>query len=80
MLMKGMITKSTGSWYKVQLENKTFVDARLKGAMRLAGSKSTNPVAVGDFVDLRPESEGRFVIDNIHERRNYIVRRSVNLL
>ena len=58
MLMKGMITKSTGSWYKVQLDDKTYVDARLKGAMRLEGSKSTNPVAVGDFVDLRPESEG----------------------
>lgn len=79
MLMKGMITKSTGSWYKVQLGDKTYVDARLKGAMRLGGSKSTNPVAVGDFVDLYPESEGRFVINNVQERRNYIVRRSVNL-
>ncbi len=77
--MKGMVTKSTGSWYKVQMEDRSYVDARLRGAMRLQGSKSTNPVAVGDFVDLFPESDGRYVINNVHERKNYIVRRSVNL-
>lgn len=55
------------------------VDARLRGAMRLSGSRSTNPVAVGDMVVIEPESDDRWVITDIQERRNHLVRRSVNL-
>ena len=79
MKMKGRVIKSTGSWYKVTLNNQNSVNARLKGNLRLMGSRSTNPIAVGDFVDLIPESEGNFLIEKIHERTNYIIRRSVNL-
>ena len=62
MKMKGRVIKSTGSWYKVALNNQNSVNARLKGNLRLMGSRSTNPIAVGDFVDLIPESEGNFLI------------------
>ena len=53
--MTGRVLKSTGSWYRIQLEDGSLVDARLRGAMRLQGSRATNPVAVGDFVDVEPE-------------------------
>ena len=79
MKMKGRVIKSTGSWYKVTLNNQNCVNARLKGNLRLMESRSTNPIAVGDFVDLMPESEGNFLIEKIHERTNHIIRRSVNL-
>ena len=79
MKMKGRVIKSTGSWYKVTLNNQNIVNARLKGNLRLMESRSTNPIAVGDFVDLMPESEGNFLIEKIHERTNHIIRRSVNL-
>ena len=49
MKMKGRVIKSTGSWYKVALNNQNSVNARLKGNLRLMGSRSTNPIAVGDF-------------------------------
>ena len=77
--MTGRVLKSTGSWYRIQLEDGQLVDARLRGAMRLQGSRATNPVAVGDFVDLDPESDGRYAISAVHERKNHLVRRSVNL-
>ena len=79
MKMKGRVIKSTGSWYKVTLNNQNCVNARLKGNLRLMESRSTNPIAVGDFVDLMPESEGNFLIEKIYERTNHIIRRSVNL-
>lgn len=77
--MKGRVIKSTGSWYRVQLHDGPSVDARLRGSMRLQGSRATNPVAVGDFVELEPESEGRYAISNVLERKNHLIRRSVNL-
>ena len=77
--MTGRVLKSTGSWYRIQLEDGSLVDARLRGVMRLQGSRATNPVAVGDFVDVEPESEGRYAISAVHERKNHLVRRSVNL-
>ena len=77
--MTGRVIKSTGSWYRVQLEDGALVDARLRGAMRLQGSRATNPVAVCDFVTLEPESEGRYAISHVLERKNHMVRRSVNL-
>jgi len=78
--MHGTVTKSTGSWYKVRTkEDKTYA-CRIKGKFRIRGIKSTNPVAVGDMVDfdLEPNSEIG-VIKTIHKRKNYIVRKSVNL-
>jgi ribosome biogenesis GTPase len=80
--MKGLVYKSTGSWYSVKAENGTFYDCRIKGKFRIGGIKSTNPVAVGDHVDFEIEKKGDEtvgVIKHIDERENYIIRKSVNL-
>jgi len=80
--MKGIVYKSTGSWYSVKAENGTFYDCRIKGKFRIGGIKSTNPVAVGDHVDFDIEKKGDEtvgVIKHIDERDNYIIRKSVNL-
>ena len=80
--MNGIVYKSTGSWYTIKTEQGTFYECRLKGKFRIKGIKSTNPVAVGDHVvfelDLKGE-DGIGVISRIEERRNYIIRKSVNL-
>ncbi|MGY8965821.1 MAG: ribosome small subunit-dependent GTPase A [Flavobacteriales bacterium] len=80
-MKKGIVYRSTGSWYTVHSEG-IFYDCRIKGKLRLKGIKSTNPVAVGDHVlfevDRHATSpEGN--ITQIEERKNYIVRKSVNL-
>jgi len=78
--MQGIVTKSTGSWYKVRTKDAQVFDCRIKGKFRIKGIKSTNPVAVGDHVDFDvDERENTGVIHTIHERQNYIVRKSVNL-
>lgn len=80
--MTGCVYKSTGSWYWVKTEDKTLYQCRIKGKFRLKGIKSTNPIAVGDIVDFDLETKGDEeigVIKNIHERKNFIVRKSVNL-
>lgn len=78
--MKGIVTRSTGSWYSVRAEDGTYVDCRLRGRIRLKGQKATNPVAVGDIVEFEVnEGEKNAVIVDIKERKNYIIRRSVNL-
>jgi ribosome biogenesis GTPase len=77
--MKGIVIKSTGSWYAVRLTDGEKVDARIKGKFRLKGIKSTNPIAVGDVVTLKKEQDGTAVISDIDKRKNYIVRKSVNL-
>jgi len=80
--MTGTVYKSTGSWYTVKSENGDFVECRMKGKFRIKGIKSTNPIAVGDIVDYELEKTSDAVtglIHNIHERKNYIVRKSVNL-
>jgi ribosome biogenesis GTPase / thiamine phosphate phosphatase len=75
--MKGVVIKSTGSWYQVNAENGKLINCRLKGIFRLDESKDTNPVAVGDKVSISKEdSEDGWVIDSIEERENYIVRSS----
>jgi len=78
--MKGIITKSTGSWYNVRDENGDEIRCRIKGKIRLDDLKHTNPVAVGDVVHFEME-EGREdgVIKLIEPRRNYIIRKSSNL-
>lgn len=80
--MTGTVYKSTGSWYTVKSENGDFVECRMKGKFRIKGIKSTNPIAVGDIVDYELDETSDAVtgtIHNIHERKNYIVRKSVNL-
>lgn len=80
--MTGTVYKSTGSWYTVKSENGDFVECRMKGKFRIKGIKSTNPIAVGDIVDFELDETSDAVtgtIHNIHERKNYIVRKSVNL-
>jgi ribosome biogenesis GTPase len=80
--MTGLVYKSTGSWYTVKTLNGKFYECRIKGKFRLKGIKSTNPIAVGDFVDfeLETKNDGETgVINRIQDRKNYIVRKSVNL-
>lgn len=77
--MHGLVTRTTGSWYKVLVDNATYYDCRLRGNFRIRGSKQTNPIAVGDYVDFVLEEDGTGMITEIADRRNYIIRRSVNL-
>lgn len=80
--MKGIVYKSTGSWYTVKTDQGSFHDCRLKGKFRIKGIKNTNPVAVGDHVSFdlgKVSGEEVGVISKIDERENYIIRRSVNL-
>lgn len=80
--MTGVVYKSTGSWYHVKDANGKLIPCRIKGKFRIEGLTSTSPVAVGDVVDatLKETQEGtQGVITHIHERKNYIVRKSVNL-
>jgi ribosome biogenesis GTPase / thiamine phosphate phosphatase len=76
----GIVIKSTGSWYKVKSDSFS-IDCRIKGKFRLNGIRSTNPIAVGDIVDfaIDDEEENVGIITNIHERKNYIIRKSANL-
>lgn len=80
--MKGVVIKSTGSWYQVrELESGDRYECRIKGKLRIAGIKSTNPLAVGDIVNFEIEEgyEHQGIVSGIEERSNYIVRKSVNL-
>jgi len=80
--MTGLVYKSTGSWYTVKSEQGDFIECRMKGKFRMKGIKSTNPIAVGDIVDFELDETSDAVtgtIHHIHERKNYIVRKSVNL-
>lgn len=77
--MKGIVIKSTGSWYTIKSDGGESFQCRIKGKLRLKGIKSTNPVAVGDWVDFELEGEDEGVIYGVTDRKNYIVRRSVNL-
>lgn len=76
--MEGLVVKSTGSWYELETSEGKRIQARLKGKFRKAGIKSTNPIAVGDRVRFHLENE-EAVIENIEARKNYIVRKSINL-
>ncbi len=78
--MQGIVQKSTGSWYQIKTEEGTNYSCRIVGKLRLRGIKSTNPVAVGDVVDFELEDgEQTGVIKDIKDRKNYIIRKSVNL-
>ncbi|MEX0966838.1 MAG: ribosome small subunit-dependent GTPase A [Bacteroidia bacterium] len=78
--MKGIVAKSTGSWYTVLTEDGKELQARIKGKFRLKGMKATNPVAVGDSVILQNDlATGDYQITEIADRQNYIIRKSSNL-
>jgi ribosome biogenesis GTPase len=85
-LKKGIVIKSTGSWYTVETENGDLFECKIKGKFRIKGIKSTNPVAVGDRVEFTIQSstnnekqQNIGLISGIDERKNYIIRRSQNL-
>ena len=78
--VRGIVIKSTGSWYTVMTDNKKLCSCRLKGQFRIHGIRTTNPVAVGDHVEFKWEGEEENgIITAIEPRVNYIVRRSINL-
>ncbi|UUV21292.1 ribosome small subunit-dependent GTPase A [Paenimyroides aestuarii] len=80
--MTGIVYKSTGSWYTVKADTNVFYECRIKGKFRMQGIKSTNPIAVGDKVDFELDNTADIVtgiITTIHERKNYLIRKSVNL-
>ena len=73
--MKGLVIKNTGSWYTVLTDDGQLLDCKVKGNFRIKGIRSTNPVAVGDRVTI---GEGNWITE-IEDRRNYIIRKSINL-
>ncbi|GAA4101903.1 ribosome small subunit-dependent GTPase A [Mucilaginibacter panaciglaebae] len=78
--MQGLVTKSTGSWYQVRTPGGERYDCRIKGKFRIKDIVTTNPIAVGDVVDFELEPEQQTgVITNLHQRKNYIIRKSINL-
>ena len=77
--MQGLVVKNTGSWYTVRTDDGQLIESKVKGNFRLKGIRSTNPVAVGDRVEIVTNPEGTAMITQIEDRRNYIVRRSQNL-
>ncbi len=77
-LLTGRVIRSTGSWYRVRLENDNVWDCKLRGKFRIKGIKTTNPVAVGDWVRISIEGDIGF-IHEIGKRNNYVLRKSVNL-
>lgn len=77
--MKGLVVKNTGSWYTVRTNEGYDVESKIKGSFRLKGIRTTNPVAVGDRVEIEENREGTALITAIEDRKNYIIRRASNL-
>ncbi|MDX9941872.1 MAG: ribosome small subunit-dependent GTPase A [Bacteroidales bacterium] len=78
--MKGIITKSTGSWYTIMDETGKRHECRLRGKFKMSGIQSTNPLAVGDHVGFTLDAqEGTGIITSIEDRKNYIIRKATNL-
>jgi ribosome biogenesis GTPase len=76
--MTGLVVKNTGSWYQVKTTEGELFDCKIKGHFRLHEIRSTNPIAVGDRVEFE-NADGSAMIYDLHDRQNYIVRRSSNL-
>ena len=77
---KGLVIKSTGSWYHVKLDNTDVIECKIRGKFRMKGIKTTNPISVGDIVDIKIDDKtGNGVIVKIYPRKNYIIRKSINL-
>lgn len=79
MTKHGLVLKSTGKWYEVKSDEGTVYQCQVRGKIRLENRSTTNPVAAGDLVDFEQENEFEGNITNIHPRKNYIIRKSVNL-
>lgn len=78
--MTGIVIRNTGSWYVVRTDDGQLFNCKVKGNFRIKGIRSTNPVAVGDVVDIIPGEDGETaLISNIHDRKNYIIRKASNL-
>ena len=77
--MRGLVIKNTGSWYTVRTEEGSDVECKIKGNFRLKEIRTTNPVAVGDRVEIDVNAEGTAFITAIEDRKNYIIRRASNL-
>lgn len=78
--MEGLVIKSTGSWYEVLTDEGETINCRIKGKFRTLDIKTTNPIAVGDLVRVEPEPDQETgLITVLHPRKNYIIRKSVNL-
>lgn len=75
--MKGLVLRSTGSWYDVKGEDNKLYNCRTKGKLRLSGFKTTNPIAVGDIVAFEIANKHEGIITAIEERKNYIIRKSI---
>ena len=76
--MKGLVIKNTGSWYVVKIDDGSIVNCKIKGNFRLKGIRTTNPVAVGDMVEVAVKDDASYII-GIEPRRNYIIRKASNL-
>lgn len=76
---KGLVIKSTGSWFIIKSDNGQLVNCRIKGTYRIKDLKSTNPITVGDRVHFTLNKDTTGLINTIEERKNYIIRRSSNL-
>ena len=76
--MKGLVIKSTGSWYEVRTDDSTIYQARLRGKFKINEVKVTNPVAVGDWVEIEKKHAGEdyYIITAVNDRKNYIIRKS----
>ena len=77
--MRGLVIKNTGSWYTVRTDDGRDIESKIKGNFRLKDIRTTNPVAVGDRVDIDINTEGTAFITKIEDRKNYIIRRASNL-
>ena len=77
--MKGLVIKSTGTSYGVYFPDGTTADCHVKGNFRIRGIRSTNPIAIGDYVEVTTLDDGTHWITELYDRQNYIVRRSTNL-
>ena len=75
----GLVIKSTGSWYTVRTDSGQDIECKIKGNFRLKDIRSTNPIAIGDRVQISVNTEGSGFITEIENRKNYIIRRASNL-
>jgi len=79
MVFTGTVVKTTGSWHHVRTDAGMLLTCKIKGTFRMKGIRTTNPVAVGDQVDGEVQDNGHGMITKIHPRRNYIIRKAINL-
>lgn len=76
---KGLVIKSTGKWCQIQREDGAVIECQIKGKFRTQGLRTTNPLAVGDWITFKMAEDGTGVVESIEDRKNYIIRKSTNL-